>query len=226
MSCPHTIHLTGLVAHVVRAAITGSDWREQNALPAGGASAAARFDIDLARACVIELDPDRPAHLEPAGAVRCIGQGQPLSMPEVLEREVFTHVSMGANHVCALRSSGTVACWGTENGSQFEQITDAPHVALRSVCSGSFYSCGLIASPHDNHDQVLCWGESETVRAVHAGADGRRLLEVACGRFALCAVLADTLKVVPFHCAVSFVTQMYHLLYHLSRRCLADGHSV
>jgi len=87
--------------------------------------------------------------------------------------------------VCALRSCGTVACWATENGDQFKQITNAPDVALRSVYSGSYYSCGLIASPYDDHNQVLCWGESETVRAVNAGEDGRRMLEVACGCFAV-----------------------------------------
>ena len=120
------------------AAVTGSDWREQNVMTADGASAAARFDIDLMRACGIQLDLDRPAHLEPAGVVRCIGTGQLPRMPEALEHEAFTHVSVGAHHVCALRSSvepaeRTVACWGLENGDQFQQISNAPDVALQSV---------------------------------------------------------------------------------------------
>ena len=112
-------------------------------------AAARRFDIDFERACVIQIDPERPAHEDLAGPVVCIGIGPPLLMPDHLQAAPFTEVAVGTHHVCALHAGSEpaerrAACWGTVNGNQFGQLSGAPHVGLHSLCSGAFYACGLV----------------------------------------------------------------------------------
>jgi hypothetical protein len=192
-----------------RAAVTGSNWREKNAEAAGGgactaSSAAARFDTHIMRVCVIRLDPEGPAHVHAAGPVLCEGPGAPFSMPKHLEGVSFTEVAVGSSHVCALRAGELVAerraaCWGTADADRlgvifYDIVNSVPDLGLHSVCSGSYYACGLVigGQPGQVADSVQCWGESETVAAVHAAVGGRPLQQLACGDFAACAILGDS----------------------------------
>ena len=187
-------------------AAMSSDWREQNAelarVGAGGACTGAEvtalFDVDE-HICVIQVKPELSAQAHAAGPVRCFGERYPLVLPKALEEVAFTHVSVGANHACAIRAADEAldrrpACWGNNKGDQFQQISRTPNIALQSICSGSYYSCGvrLGAEADDDTGRVVCWGESEFVQAVMEGAKGRRVEELACGHFAVCAVLAES----------------------------------
>ena len=73
-------------------------------------------------------------------------------------------------------------------------VRSVPDVGLHSVCSGSYYACALVIGGQQGEvpDAVRCWGESETVAGVHAALGGRSLTQVACGAFAVCAILADS----------------------------------
>ena len=189
-----------------RAAVTGSNWREKNEGRGActASSAAARFDMHMMRVCVIRLDPEGPARVQAAGRVLCEGPGEPFSMPKHLEGVAFTEVAVGSSHVCALRAEKLVAerraaCWGTATADQLgvvfhDIVNSVPDLGLHSVCSGSYYTCGLVigGQPGQVADSVQCWGESEIVAAVYAAVGGRPLQQLACGDFAVCAILGDS----------------------------------
>ena len=183
------------------AVVTGSNWREHAAATSGGEcrGARTRFDVDSEKVCVIELDARLSADSRLAGPVRCFG-GFPFDMPPELVGVAFTDVSMGRHHVCALRAASEVdgrqaACWGTvAEPDKFGISSGAPKVSLQNLCSGSYYACGIVArgQGRDDEGQIVCWGESETVRAIAQEAAGRRLQELACGMYAVCAVLENS----------------------------------
>ncbi len=68
-----------------------------------------------------------------------------------------TAVAVGGEHSCALLSSGTVECWGSEtlsvpsSGNDTPQPVDISKVA--SITAGEFQTCALMRSGH-----VECWG--------------------------------------------------------------------
>lgn len=190
------------------ASITGSDWREhllQDGTLAGDdgsicstSSATRRFALGLVRICYIDFENVTTAGSQSAGSVSCVG-GHPLRLPHSLAHEVFTEVSLGSRHVCAIRAADEVAqrraiCWGTEMGDQFQQISNIPDAGLHSVCSGAYYTCAIVADGQARRDEgaALCWGESEIVRAVERGSKSRRLLEIACGNFAVCGLVQES----------------------------------
>jgi alpha-tubulin suppressor-like RCC1 family protein len=79
-----------------------------------------------------------------------------------------TQVESGETHTCALKSDGSVACWGRNNVGQLgnNSTTDSPDPVQVSgitgaiqVESGQQFSCALLDS-----GEVRCWG---------AGANGR-----------------------------------------------------
>ena len=78
---------------------------------------------------------------------------------------VFTQVSAGASHTCALNGSGQAYCWGYDgdgalgNGSPFggrtPQTVVQGGVTFASISSNYSHSCGLTAA-----GQAYCWGEN------------------------------------------------------------------
>lgn len=75
----------------------------------------------------------------------------------------FVDVTAGGSHVCAIRTDGTVSCWGA--GSPGVYIGASPHFGQASppsgelvkVVAGTYHSCGLAAS-----GEVVCWGAGTT----------------------------------------------------------------
>ena len=194
--------LLASVAWECGASVTGSDWREQSgmmdgAIPADSCSAALavrRVAVGHLRVCYINVTGAGSGH---SGPVSCFGAG--LLFPDGLVHKSFTEVSVGSQHVCAIRAADKVTdrqaiCWGTKAGDQFGQISTTPEGGLHSVCAGSYYTCALIAEGQGRLDEgsALCWGESEMVRTVEQRSQGRRLRQLACGDFAVCVVIAET----------------------------------
>jgi len=83
-----------------------------------------------------------------------------------------THLSAGAKHTCAVRSDGTVVCWGLNDKGQLGDATTTDHASpvvvvdvsgtgtlgmIRHVGLGSQHSCAV-----SNVDQVLCWGSNNS----------------------------------------------------------------
>ncbi|MBA2663172.1 MAG: hypothetical protein H0U74_12845 [Bradymonadaceae bacterium] len=76
--------------------------------------------------------------------------------------EDATSLSAGAFHTCAVRSDGSVWCWGRNQNHQFGQLATAnTHVPVRiavegvfkSVAAGTHHTCAL-----NTGGEVYCWG--------------------------------------------------------------------
>jgi alpha-tubulin suppressor-like RCC1 family protein len=87
----------------------------------------------------------------------------PVAVPGL---EDAVQLSAGAYHVCALRSSGQVVCWGANTNGELGDgtttdragattdvvgITDAAEIG-----SGMYHSCARLAS-----GPLLCWGRND-----------------------------------------------------------------
>ncbi len=63
--------------------------------------------------------------------------------------EMYPSVSSGYYYTCALRTDGTVACWGSNDYGQ----ATPPAGTFSHVGAGDDHSCGLKAD-----GTVVCWG--------------------------------------------------------------------
>ena len=89
-------------------------------------------------------------------------------------------LAAGSFHNCALRSDGSVACWG----SNWTGESTAPSRGhFTAVAAGYFHSCGL-----HSDGSVECWGGSSSVRAVPAG---ERFTAIASGTYHVCGLRAN-----------------------------------
>jgi len=82
----------------------------------------------------------------------------------------FTAIAAGSLHSCALRTNGTVACWGANGSGQLgdgtttDRLTPVPVVGLSdatAIAAGDRHSCALRTD-----GTVACWG------ADHSGGVG------------------------------------------------------
>ncbi|MDE0676587.1 MAG: hypothetical protein OXH42_04525 [Acidimicrobiaceae bacterium] len=82
---------------------------------------------------------------------RRIALGEPTE-PTEEGAATFSAVSSGWNNTCALRTDGTVACWGDNGDGQ----SDPPDGTFTAVSAGERHSCGLRPD-----GIVVCWGSDE-----------------------------------------------------------------
>ena len=80
--------------------------------------------------------------------------------PPQVASERFVSISTGSYHTCALRTDGSVACWGDDMyGQMFGQATP-PAGRFTAVSTGWEHTCGL------RRDGVVeCWGNDDDGRA-------------------------------------------------------------
>ena len=101
--------------------------------------------------------------------------------PETSPIGPFTDFSRGADHVCALRSNGTVACWGDDRRGQ----SSPPSGEFRAISSGERGSCAL-----RDDGAAVCWGSFEVNPSGAPAADGP-FTEVSRGSDHACALSSD-----------------------------------
>ena len=95
-----------------------------------------------------------------ASSVLALATARPPTTPEPATPEPaagFVAITAGSAHSCALRSDGTVACWGSNESRGGEHIgqAEAPAGQFTSVTAGNWHSCGLRGD-----GAVACWGNN------------------------------------------------------------------
>jgi hypothetical protein len=90
---------------------------------------------------------------------------------------VDIQVTTGAVHSCALKSNGTVACWG---GNTYNQ-SSPPAYQFKSISAGWYYTCGIRLD-----DTIACWGELQ-LTTPPSGA----FVKLSTGAHHACAQRAD-----------------------------------
>ncbi len=59
-------------------------------------------------------------------------------------------IAVGSFHSCAIRSGGTIACWGSDQSGRL----DAPTGTFTAVSAGDNHTCAILSSDRS----VICWG--------------------------------------------------------------------
>jgi hypothetical protein len=111
--------------------------------------------------------------IDDAGAITCWGAGKPSDDPGMLcgttqvhfgqadpPEGTFISVAVDVNHSCAIRTDGTLACWGAGMDDSCTLETDwncrqslPPDGVFVSVATGLTHSCAMTAE-----HKVQCWG--------------------------------------------------------------------
>ncbi len=89
----------------------------------------------------------------------------------------FTQVSAGGSHSCAVRTDGTVACWGNTNGGR----ATPPSGTFTQVSAGTSHTCGLATD-----GTVTCWGVD--ARGQSSAPEEGTFVDVSAGVTHSCAV--------------------------------------
>ena len=80
---------------------------------------------------------------------RLLGRQQLRSVGSALPAQTYTDISAGDRHTCAIRTSGTVDCWGDDSDGQ----TNAPDGTFESLSVATTWSCGIRSD-----GSATCWG--------------------------------------------------------------------
>ena len=74
--------------------------------------------------------------------------------PQTTTTTTYTAVSAGGEHSCAIRSDGTITCWGRNSGQ-----AEAPGGTYTAVSVGSWHSCAIRTD-----GTITCWGDNDDGR--------------------------------------------------------------
>ena len=144
-----------------------------------------------------QLDPERPAV-----EARSVDQTMPTQVPNIAN--VVT-IAAGDTHDCALRTDGSVWCWGrNENGqlgdgsihNRVEPVAVSTATRAIAIVAGAAHTCAVLA------DRTMqCWGDNAfgQLGSGVAGAsngpvavrDLSAVVQASSGRHHVCARLAD-----------------------------------
>lgn len=119
----------------------------------------------------------------------------------------FKTIDMGELHVCAIRDSGLINCWGFNNnlqgsgwspgiipGSTFHAQTSAVEnlatdYSFKSVSASYFHTCGILDGRRagQGDGEVLCWGHKSNGQATPP--EGMTFASISAGWYHTCGLL-------------------------------------
>ena len=93
----------------------------------------------------------------------------------------YTQVSAGFRNTCALKTDGSIECWGD---NLFGQSKDQAGAFLQ-VAADSYHSCAIRNAGQSDRDPVTCWGYSDEGQASPPAGD---FLQISAGEDYTCGV--------------------------------------
>ena len=98
-----------------------------------------------------------------------------------------TTLSVGRNHMCGLRSNGTVVCWGKESRREYWSPHAVRGQRFSAISAGEAHSCGLRTD-----GTVVCWGNNRDGQLdVPLDVPGGRFVAVSAGPYGSCGLWND-----------------------------------
>jgi alpha-tubulin suppressor-like RCC1 family protein len=95
----------------------------------------------------------------------------------------YTQVSAGFRNTCALKTDGSIECWGD---NLFGQSKDQAGAFLQ-VAADSYHSCAIRNAGQSDRGPVTCWGYNDEGQASPPGGD---FLQIGAGEDYTCGVTA------------------------------------
>jgi alpha-tubulin suppressor-like RCC1 family protein len=182
--------------------------------PALVVGAASKTAVSLSR---VSAGGNHVCGLSPSGAAFCWGQDSLFQLGNgdefvlnsttpipVAGTNVFTSISAGLSHTCAITTANVAMCWGDNSSGQLgiasddffaDSPTAVPGLSFSSVSSGSYHTCGLTPV-----GVAYCWGDNSFGQlgggpsapffsnAPVAVAGGLRFKSISAGRFSSCGI--------------------------------------
>ena len=92
------------------------------------------------------------------GSIRCWGDDRKGQIANIPAGTDFRQISVGNDHICALRQSGLPVCWGTNSinsPNDHGAAEDVPNDLFVQIAAGYHHSCGI-----QDGGQTTCWGSN------------------------------------------------------------------
>jgi hypothetical protein len=102
------------------------------------------------------------------------------TLPEI-KPTVFSQVSAGEEHACAIKADGRLDCWGNNDSGQL----DHPAGTFLQVSAGFSNTCGI----RGDHS-IACWGNNHD-NLVSNRPSGNNFTQVSVGRVVACGLRMD-----------------------------------
>jgi len=106
--------------------------------------------------------------------------GPEAPLPEI-HPTVFTQVTAGEEHACAIKQEGTVVCWGKTNDGRL----NVPAGAFSQISAGELHTCGV-----KTDKTVACWGWDSDGQVSKRPTDAN-YTQVTAGKWHSCALKTD-----------------------------------
>ena len=123
-----------------------------------------------------------------SGSIICWGADE-YNQSTPLTGTGFTEVSAGGYHACALRSNGTVSCWGNNGEGGAPAVQNAPGGnTFVQVSSGANHTCALVSN-----GTIACWGYDGygQAPAIRTAPAGTTFTQVSAGGYHTCGRVSN-----------------------------------
>ncbi len=107
------------------------------------------------------------------------------SMLFVGSGDSFTQVSAGGDYTCALKTDGSLACWGSDSDGQVGGPS-AAGTGFTQVSAGFDHTCAL-----ESDGSLACWGNNDYNQVSEPSAAGTGFTQVSAGGYHTCALKTD-----------------------------------